>query len=68
MIKLSEHMEGRRFTVITKSNKKFTGECVNYIPAKDNTPEIDSIWIMQDGDEYADEIYLPDIKSIERIY
>lgn len=66
MIELSEHMVGRKYTVACNNGSVLSGECISYIPDKDNEPEIDCIWI-EDSNGKIEEVFLPDIKSIERI-
>ena len=66
MVKMSIHMEGRKYHVVYGNNLEATGQCVSYNPLNDNEPEIDSIWI-EDKQGKITEIYEPDIKSIEQI-
>lgn len=66
MINLSEHMVGRNYHVTLNNNSSFNGRCISYIPAKDNEPEIDSVWIEATSGEIT-EVFLPTIKQIDRI-
>ena len=66
MINLSEHMVGRNYHIILNNNTSLKGKCVSYIPAKDNEPEINSLWFETTNGKVV-EIYLPAIKQIDRI-
>ncbi|MBO5568815.1 MAG: hypothetical protein J6A79_07805 [Clostridia bacterium] len=61
---LTEGMIGKTLRVKMASGKEYEGVCVEYIPAKDNDPEIDSIWIQKSKDE-ADELFENHIVSVE---
>lgn len=63
MIELSEGMVGKILTVVCQNGKTISGKCVSYIPAKDNEPEIDSIWIEQQKN-IAEELFRTEIVSI----
>lgn len=66
MIELSEHMLDREYCILLKNGFKVSGKCVSYIPAKDNEPEIDSVWIENREGQIA-ELFITDIDNISRI-
>lgn len=66
MIELSEHMVDREYCIHLKDGSKVSGKCVSYIPAKDNDPEIDSVWI-ESRDGQTAELFITDIDNISRI-
>ena len=66
MIELNENMEGRKYRIKLIDGHEVVGECVHYIPDKDNIPEIDSVWI-ENSEGETEEIFLTDIKALFRI-
>ena len=66
MIELSEHMIGREYQTTLNDGSVVMGKCISYIPAKDNYPEVDSIWIETEGGN-INELFLPNIQQVECI-
>ena len=66
MIELSEHMVGREYKVVRNDGTEVIGECIEYIPDKDNEPEVDCIWI-KNLEGAIEEIYISDITDVERM-
>ena len=64
MIALSEHMIGREYQATLNDGSVVMGRCISYIPAKDNDPEVDSIWI-ETKDGNIKELFLPNIERME---
>ena len=46
-------------------NSVIVGTCISYIPAKDNEPEVDAIWI-ENKNKDIKEILSPKIKQLDR--
>ena len=65
MINFSEHMVGRIYKVTLTDNSVIVGTCISYIPAKDNEPEVDAIWI-ENKNKDIKEILSPKIKQLDR--
>lgn len=65
-LKPGEGLIGKLLIVKQKNGTEITGKCVSYIPAMDNTPEMESIWI-QNAEYSATEIYTPNIASIQAV-
>ena len=59
-------MVDREYRILLKNGSEVSGVCVSYIPAKDNEPEIDSVWI-EDKEGQTLELYITDIDNITRI-
>ena len=60
---LTQGMIGKKLSVICVNETRHDGKCISYIPAKDNEPEIDSIWL-RENDGSVIELYATDIVKV----